>query len=58
MENNIIKKYVYVIFDPLYERVLCVHDKPNMRCHECKKRKYEKRNTYQLIETKHAIKTE
>jgi hypothetical protein len=25
-------KYVYVIFDPLLETIVCVHDKPNMTC--------------------------
>jgi len=34
MKNNI--KYVYVMFDPLYERVVCVHEEANMTCDECK----------------------
>lgn len=29
-------KYVYVMFDPLYERVVCVHEEANMTCDECK----------------------
>ena len=33
MEN----KYVYVIYDPLFEKVLCVHDKSNMVCNSCRK---------------------
>jgi hypothetical protein len=49
-------KYVYVIFDPLLETIVCVHDKPNMTCDACKKREYKKRNTYQLVEVKRKIK--
>lgn len=26
---------VYVMFDPLYERVVCVHEHPNMTCSKC-----------------------
>lgn len=29
-------KYVYVMFDPLYERIVCVHEEENMVCDECK----------------------
>lgn len=29
-------KYVYVIYDPLYEKVLCVHEKANMDCNLCR----------------------
>ena len=29
-------KYVYVMFDPLYERVVCVNEEANMTCDECK----------------------
>ena len=25
-----LEKYVYVIYDPLYERVVCVHDEPDI----------------------------
>lgn len=50
-------KYVYVIFDPLLETIVCVHDKPNMTCDACKKREYKKRNTYQLVEVKRVVKT-
>jgi hypothetical protein len=27
---------VYVMFDPLYERVLCVHEDPDMDCENCR----------------------
>ena len=30
------EKYVYVIYDTLYERVVCVHDEPDMECDVCK----------------------
>jgi len=26
---------VYVIYDPLYEKIVCVHDKPDMDCCIC-----------------------
>ena len=29
-------KNVYVIYDPLYEKVLCVHDEEDMECEICK----------------------
>jgi hypothetical protein len=51
------RKFVYVIFDPLYEKVLCVHDKPNKTCDVCKKREYTQRDRYQLVENKLSIKT-
>lgn len=50
-------KYVYVTYDPLYEKVLCVHDKPNMKCRACKKREYDKRDMYQLEEKRFLVKT-
>lgn len=31
------KEYVYVVYDPLLEKVVCVHDKPNKECKKCKK---------------------
>jgi hypothetical protein len=34
MKSNI--KYVYVMYDPLHERVLCVHEEENMTCDKCK----------------------
>ena len=47
--------YVYVIVDPLFEVVLCVHDKPNQTCRTCGKKKYSSREAYQLIEEKRKI---
>jgi hypothetical protein len=29
-------KFVYVIYDPLRERVICVHEEENMECDKCK----------------------
>ena len=29
-------KTVYVIYDPLYEKVLCVHNEEDMECEVCK----------------------
>ena len=49
-------KYVYVTYDPLIERVLCVHDKPNSVCRICKKREYDKRAAYQLERSRFLIK--
>lgn len=48
-------KYVHVIYDPLLEQVLCVHDKPNKRCRKCNKKKYEERKAYQLESVKRKI---
>jgi hypothetical protein len=47
--------YVYVIYDPLVEKVLCVHEKSGMVCRTCDKKKYHKRNAYQLYENKRKI---
>jgi hypothetical protein len=30
-------KYVFVTYDPLYERVVCVHEKLQSECDKCKK---------------------
>jgi len=48
---------IYVIYDPLFERPLCVHNKPNMVCKVCKKKEYAKRSTYQLMEKRFTVKT-
>lgn len=29
-------KYVFVTYDPLYERVICVHEKADSECEKCK----------------------
>jgi len=47
------KKKVYVQWDPLYEKVICVHEKPNMVCKSCvnaNKVKDGYRNTYRTEE--------
>ena len=52
-------KYVYVIYDPLIERVLCVHAQSNIECPSCAEEndKYlGRRNSYPLEEIKKKIK--
>lgn len=51
------KKYVYVVYDPLYEKVLCVHDEPNMECNNCKRIRKTRKGAYYLEEHKKLIKT-
>ena len=51
------RTYVYVTYDPLLEKVLCVHSKPNQTCKICRKREYAKRIAYQLCECKKMIQT-
>lgn len=46
---------VYVIYDPLYETPICVHDEPDKTCSVCNKRKYKQRLAYQLVEKKLGI---
>lgn len=41
---------VYVNYDPLYEKVICVHDEPDTECKICKKVFEEKRDIYLLEE--------
>jgi len=48
-------KYVYVIFDPLIERVICVHDNPNYQCATCVKKYEEQRNAYHIKEIKQRL---
>jgi hypothetical protein len=50
------KKYIYVTYDPLYEEVICAHEKPNSDCKVCRKREYQKRNVYQLCQKKLVLK--
>lgn len=50
-------KFVYVTYDPLFEKVLCVHDKANKGCPICNKKKYKKRDSYHLEEYKLKIRT-
>jgi len=51
--------FVYVTYDPIYEKILCVHDKPNQFCDVCrpvfKKREREK-SMYQIYEEKRKVK--
>ena len=56
-------QYVYVIYDPLEEKVICVHDEKDMDCEICldlrKERigkSYNMSYTYNLIESSHPIK--
>lgn len=49
-------KYVYVTYDPLVEKVLCVHSKPNQRCKICRKKEYAKRPAYHLCRFKRKVK--
>jgi hypothetical protein len=48
---------VYVTYDPLNEIPICIHDKPNMICKVCNKRKYKQRLAYQLVEKKFIVKS-
>ncbi len=50
-------KCVYVIYDPLYERVVCVHDEPEKECEICEPIQKERNGAYYLEELKHLIQT-
>jgi len=47
--------FVYIIYDPLLEKVLCVHTKPNTSCPVCDKAEYRKRESYHLEECKKKV---
>ena len=50
---------VYVIWDPLLERVLCVHSKKNKECKHCKpirKERYDTIGAYHLQSKKCKVK--
>ena len=50
------EKYVYVIYNPLYEKVICVHDEPGKTCNLCES--YESDSgIYPLEEYKYLIQT-
>lgn len=52
-------QYVWVTFDPLYERVVCVHEKSESFCPKCKKiwnERVKEGSPYQLIANKFKIK--
>jgi len=51
------EKYVYVIYDPLYERVVCVHDESEKECEICELIQKERKGAYYLEEHKHLIQT-
>lgn len=56
-----LKKYVYVTYDPLLEKVVCVHDKPDKWCSVCRKLEKQRRkegSLYFLEERKRIIRTE
>lgn len=57
--SNIIKiekdRKVYVQWDPLYEKVLCVHEIPNKICKLCEKANNEKRDAHQIEEEEFTI---
>lgn len=47
---------VYVIYDPLIEKVLCVHRYPDMECEDCSKTYKERSGAYYLEEEECVIK--
>jgi len=51
-------KPVYVMFDPLYEKVLCVHEKEGMTCENCKDIINENRDCYFIEELDFDIESE
>lgn len=50
------EQYVYVIYDPLQEKVICVHSEEDMECEDCKSINEERKNAYFLEEYKMLIK--
>jgi len=58
MMMNKKRKYVFVTWDPLYERVVCVHDKLEDTCKKCEKirRKRNKSGAYYLYTKKFLVK--
>lgn len=48
-------KQVFVIYDPLYERPVCVHNRKGIQCPQCDKEEYHDRNSYHLIEQNHIV---
>jgi hypothetical protein len=35
MNSSTNERTVYIIFDTLYERVICIHGSPGMTCEDC-----------------------
>jgi len=50
------EQYVYVIYDPLFERIICVHAEPNKKCSNCES--IEAEPSYPLEEFKELIQTQ
>ena len=52
-------KFVYVTFDPLFEKIICVHAKPNKVCLKCKDLIADRGNAaaYHVYEEKFLIET-
>lgn len=46
---------VYVIYDPLTEKILCVHQYPNTECPECKDIREERKKIYHLEEIEREV---
>lgn len=55
MEKNK-REYVFVTWDPLYERVVCVHKKYQDDCKECRKIRKERNGAYYLETNKFLVK--
>ena len=51
-------EFVYVQYDPLYEKPICVHAKENELCAKCFPITEEKRTAYQLEEIKLPVTTQ
>ena len=52
-------KYVWVTYDPLYERVVCVHEKLNQDCKKCRtirKQRWKEDSPYFLETSKFKVK--
>lgn len=53
------EQYVYVIYDPLFERIICVHAEPDKECDICEPIKATRgRESYPLEEDKQLIQTQ
>jgi protein-arginine kinase activator protein McsA len=51
-------KYIYITYDPLYEKIICAHSEPNTVCDECGpiiEERIKSHHTYQLEEFKQKI---
>ena len=50
------RKYVFVTWDPLYERVICVHNKLEDTCEKCERIRKKRDGAYFLKTKKFLIK--